>query len=449
MLADRQPAIHATPAHAARIACLTLLAALLVTLGLLAPQPAGVRGADEARHVSFMVFGDPAELAAYRSLVAAFEVAHPDIDVELIHIPGQSDYRLRLGADFAAGSPPDVALINYRRYAAFAARGVLEPLESYLRASDVIAETDFYAEAVAPFRWRGELMCLPQNISSLVVYVNEDLFGAASLALPADDWTWDDFVAAAKALTRDLDGDGRIDQYGLGTEVSLPRLAPFVWQNGGQLVVLDEGRRPIRLALESRAASEAVEWFVALQAEHGVVPDALAEAAESSESRFMAGRMGMLLDSRRAVPTFRDIEAFDWDVAALPQREQAAGILHTDAYCMAGAAQDKDAAWTFIEFANSPEGQAIVAASGRTVPSLVEVAESAAFLDPEVPPASSRLFLDGIPVLRGVPVMAGWVDIEEVAGDELERAFYGQATVDEAISAMISRTLPFFSGEEG
>jgi multiple sugar transport system substrate-binding protein len=77
------------------------------------------------------------------------------------------------------------------------------------------------------------------------------------------------------------------------------------------------------------------------------------------------------------------------------------------------------------------------------------VAESTVFLDPEVPPASSHLFLDSIPILRGVPVMAGWVDVEEVAGDELERAFYGQTTVDEAIGAMISRTAPFFAGEEG
>ena len=426
-----------------------LLAVLLVLTGLLVPQAGMIRGADEAGHVSFMVFGDPAELAAYQSLVSAFEVAHPDIDIELIHIPSPADYRLRLGADFAAGSPPDVSLINYRRYAALAARGVLEPVEPYLRASQVISERDFYPQAIDPFRWRGELMCLPQNISSLVVYVNRDLFAAAGVPLPEADWTWDEFLAAAKALTRDLDGDGRIDQYGLGTEVSLPRLAPFVWQNGGELVVLEGGLRPVRLALDSRAAREAVEWFVALQTEHGVVPDALAEAAEPSESRFMAGRTGMFLDSRRAVPTFRDIEAFDWDVAPLPQREQAAGILHTDAYCMAGAAPDKEAAWTFIEFANSPEGQAIVAASGRTVPSLVEVAESTAFLDPEVPPASSHLFLDSIPILRGVPVMAGWVDVEEVASDELERAFYGQATVDEAIGAMISRTAPFFAGEEG
>ena len=77
------------------------------------------------------------------------------------------------------------------------------------------------------------------------------------------------------------------------------------------------------------------------------------------------------------------------------------------------------------------------------------MAESEAFLDPTAKPANSQVFLETIPILREVPVMAGWVDIEELAGDELERAFYGQATVDEAISAMISRTLPFFAGEEG
>jgi hypothetical protein len=45
--------------------------------------------------------------------------------------------------------------------------------------------------------------------------------------------------------------------------------------------------------------------------------------------------------------------------------------------------------------------------------------------------------------------MAAWVDVEEVAGEELERAFYGQASVDEALAAMIARTQPFFAGEEG
>jgi multiple sugar transport system substrate-binding protein len=326
---------------------------------------------------------------------------------------------------------------------------VLEPLAPYLRSSRVISDVDFYPQAIDPFRWRGQLLCLPQNISSLVVYYNKGLFDAAGLDHPADDWTWDEFLAAAQALTVDRDGDGTTDQYGLGTDASLYRLAPFIWQNGGELVVTEANGTPLRLALDSRAAREAIEWFVALQTEHGVVPDALAEQAESSESRFIAGRTAMFLNSRRGVPTYRRIDSFDWDVAPLPRGEQAAGILHTDAYCMAAAAEDKDAAWTFIEYANSPQGQSIVARSGRTVPSLIEVAQSPAFLDPAAKPASSSVFLETIPLLRAVPVTAAWVEVEELAGDELERAFYGVAPVDEVIEAMIVRTLPFFAEEEG
>ncbi|MGH2537208.1 MAG: hypothetical protein ACRDHL_07420, partial [Candidatus Promineifilaceae bacterium] len=49
----------------------------------------------EPKAVTFSVFGDPAEFQAYRSLVAAFEEAHDDIDIVLSHIPSQSDYRAR------------------------------------------------------------------------------------------------------------------------------------------------------------------------------------------------------------------------------------------------------------------------------------------------------------------------------------------------------------------
>ena len=40
---------------------------------------------------------------------------------------------------------------------------------------------------------------------------------------------------------------------------------------------------------------------------------------------------------------------------------------------------------------------------------------SEAFLDPAAKPANSRVFLDTVPTLRGVPVMATWVDVEELA----------------------------------
>ena len=391
-----------------------------------------------AGKVSFMVFGDPAELKAFQGLVAAFEEKFPSVDVELIHIPSQSDYRKRLSADFAAGIPSDVVLLNYRRFGPFAAKGALEPIGPYLQASEVISQTDFYPEPMAPYNWQGQQWCLPQNLSSLVVYYNKDLFDAAGLAYPDPDWTWSDFLATAQALTKDTDGDGTIDQYGLGTETTFLRLAPFVWQNGGEIV--DDPVNPSRLTLDSPAAVEAFTWFTDLQNKHHVVPSAVEEQAEDSESRFMNGRTAMYFNSRRVVPTFREITGFDWDVAALPQQSQKANVLHADAYCMAKATKDKDAAWKFIEFANSVEGQTIVAASGRTVPSLKSVAESPAFLEPNAKPANSQVWLDVVPFTRPMPVTANWIDVEEIVDSEFDRAYYGSASIDEAIRAAITRS---------
>lgn len=389
-----------------------------------------------------MVFGEPAELAAYESLVQAFETRHPGIDVQLRHIPSQHEYRQRLTADFSAGAPPDVMLLNYRRFAPFAAQGGLQPLGPYLAHSAAIQESDFFVPTLKAFTLDGQLWCIPQNVSSLVVYYNRDLFDAAGVAYPPDRWTHDDFVARARALTRDLDGDGQVDQYGAGVSPKLFRLAPFVWQNGGELV--DDPAHPTRLALDSPASLAALQWFVALQTKEGVVPDAVAETAESSESRFLNGRLAMYLNSRRGVPTYRTITAFQWDVAALPDGPQSAGILHSDGYCLAAKAGNRDAAWAFIEFANSVEGQELVATTGRTVPSLRQVAGSRAFLDPEQPPANSRVFIDTIPRLRRVPLLTTWAAIEETASREIERAFYGQVSVEEAVASAISRTQPYF-----
>ncbi len=266
--------------------------------------------------LSFMVFGDPAEVKAYQDLAAAFEARYPGAKVELTEIPGQSDYRERIAADFAAGTPADVVLMNYRRFSDFAAKGALEPLDQYLSKSELIAPQDFYSQALDAFSYQGKLMCIPQNLSSLVVYYNKNLFDQANLPYPKNDWTWQDYLLTAQALTRDLDGDGVTDQHGLGFESVLARFAPFIWQHGGE--VTNNDIKPTKLALDWPLSTQAISWVVDLQSKYKVVPNAEEEASENSESRFMNGRMGMYLNSRRSVPTFRDISAFDWDVAPLP-----------------------------------------------------------------------------------------------------------------------------------
>lgn len=419
-----------------RLQLWTAVLILIGALGLSACRSA------EKNTVTFSVFGDAAELAAYEALVAAFAAEHPEIDVRLGHIPGDAEYRQRLAAGFSSGEPPDIFLLNYRRVAPFAAEGALAPLTDYLAASEVIAAADFFPEVIDAFTINGRLWCLPQNVSSLVVYYNRDLFEAAGVPLPTAGWTRDDFVAAARALTRDLDGDGRSDQYGAGVQPSLYRLAPFLWQEGGELV--DDPVNPTRLTLDTPEAQRALQWLVDLQVKERVAPDRAAVAAERIEARFLNGTLGMFFSSRRSVPTFRTITQFTWDVAPLPRGAVEVGILHSDAYCMAAATKNKDAAWTFIEFANSEQGQRIVAASGRTVPSLRRVAESDAFLTPDLPPANSRVFLETIPVLRAVPRLPGWIAVEEAADKEIERAFYGEISTSEAASTADRLTREYF-----
>jgi multiple sugar transport system substrate-binding protein len=397
---------------------------------------------ENQKPVTFMVFGEPAELQAYQSLVDAFKKQYPNISIEIIHIPGQSDYRKRLVADLAGGEPADVVLVNYRRFSGLALKNVFEPLGPYLEKSNVLNYDDFYALSMRAFSLNEQVVCVPQNISSLVTYYNKDLFDVAGLPYPSAEWTWDDFISLSKALTLDTNQDERIDQYGAGVEPTLIRVAPFIWQNGGTVSMNNT------LTLTEPRDLEAVQWFVDWQVIHKITPGAVEEQSESSESRFINGRTAIYFNSRRLVPTFREITAFDWDVAPLPAGLEKKSILHSDAYCLTSASQNKDAAWMFIEFANSFEGQSIVAQSGRTVPSLIKVAESDAFLDLQTKPENNRVFLDVIPFTMRLPQHINWADIEEICDEELQRAYYGEVSVMEAMRSAVSRARPLFTENE-
>jgi len=396
-------------------------------------------------NISFMVFGDPAELAAYQKLVDSFSKSHSNIRVELIHIPGQSDYRKRLAADITAGSPADVVLFNYRLYAAYAKAGALEPLNKYFEKSKLIKEADFYPQSIQAFKWQGEQMCIPQNISSLVVYYNKELFDQAGVAYPATGWSWDVFTTAAQALTKDTNDDGETDQFGAGIAPELIRIAPFIWQVGGEIV--DNETSPQVLTVASAEALHAADFFFGLQTKLHVVPNLEQETSQDSEARFINGTLAMFFNSRRGVPTYRESAKFDWDIAALPQDRVPATILHADGFCLPSASKNKDAAWAFIEYANSPEGQTILSETGRTVPSLISVANSPAFLVPDSKPASSQVFLDVIPSIRVLPIHPNWAEIEEIADNQISLGFYGQLPYYDAMATIANLTKEILAGE--
>ena len=82
------------------------------------------------------MFGEAEELEAYRTLAESFEATQDAVDVELVEVPDRQALITRVTTSIAAGDPPDLFLINYRFFGQFAARGVLEPLQERLDASD-------------------------------------------------------------------------------------------------------------------------------------------------------------------------------------------------------------------------------------------------------------------------------------------------------------------------
>ncbi len=399
----------------------------------------------QTTRVTVMVAGDPEEIDAYRAVVAGFNDAQEAVDAELIPFAERDDLILRLSTSIAGGQPPDLFLMNYRFYGQFASRGALEPVAPYLEEANAFSEADFFETAMTPFRWNGEQVCMPQNVSSLVVYYNADLFADAGVELPRDGWAWDEMVAAARRLTRDIDHDGTIDVYGLGVDPEIIRVAPFIWSNGGRLV--DDEASPTRFSLDGGAVA-ALDTFFDLRAVHGVTPTDEEAEAEDFESRFLNGRLGMLMESRRVVPTLRTISDFEWDVVGIPSLGSPASILHSDAYCMTAGSDAKDEAWRFMEFALGPEGQRIASEAGRTVPSLRSIAESDAFLDPDALPANGQAFLDQIPYLRSVPTISTWPEIEDAANGLLEEAYYAGGSALEIAVELETRTRDLFARAE-
>ncbi len=349
--------------------------------------------------------------------------------------------------------------MNYRFYGQFAAKGVVEPLDERIAASSVLDPADYYPVAMEAFRWGGAQLCLPQNVSSLAVYYNRTLFTRYGVPEPTAGWTWNDLVSTATLMTRDdrglvikgteAEGAARLPAvHGLGVEPSIIRLAPLVWSNGGEIV--DDPDRPTRLTLDSPAAREALRNLIDLRQAYGVVPSDAEVEAEDDESRFLNGRLAMLMTSRRATTNFRTITGFEWDVAPLPVYRQPVGVLHSDAYCMTRGSRNKDAAWRFMEYAMGEEGQRIIAATGRTVPSHMGVSRSPAFLDPDQPPRNSQVFLDAIPTVRALPTVSTWPEIEDLSYGILENAVHRGDKIDDVIRELDVKSRPMFArGENG
>lgn len=250
-------------------------------------------------------WADYREADLEQRVLAPFEKAHPGIVVQQQSAgTGQAEYRERILTSIVAGTPPDVFLLDNIDVPAFTSRGVTLDLSPYLRRLGVdLARYD--STVMGIFRRGDEVYALPKGYTPMVMVYNKDLFDRAGVPYPTDAWTWDDFLRSAKALTRDTDGDGLVDQWGTAFDRRVFLWTAWLWSGGGDVLCPDGARASG--CLDSPASVNAIRWYTDWVTRDSIVPRVfnLRRSLGDNLRLFYSGKVAMLTTGHFWIPNLR------------------------------------------------------------------------------------------------------------------------------------------------
>ncbi len=345
-----------------------------------------------------------------------FEREHPGVHVRLLPLGGAVSSQHKGKFMLAGDVPLDVLRIDVTEIAAFQSERALVDLEPYFEADPSWNALQYFPQVLDASRDdRGHLFGLPSTFTPYVMYVNLDLLHEAG-SIPAN-WTWEDFLELARKATKDLDGDGKPDRYGISLTQWLQAVVPWVWQNGGDL--LDGKNERSRMAEPEFVG--AMRFLRGLLHEQKVASFDASFANQMSQGLFQAGK-ALFYGPVGYWETFRfkHIKDFRWDVVPLPRNKTAATAVAMTVYVVPRTSRHPDLAYEFVRMLAGPSYQRTLAEIGNGVPGLVEAARSPSFLKPDVAPESEQVFLDVMPTARFMPPLANWQKIESLCQAELE-----------------------------
>ncbi|MBW2057730.1 MAG: sugar ABC transporter substrate-binding protein [Deltaproteobacteria bacterium] len=174
-------------------------------------------------------------------LIDEYEKLNPAVEIVMDKVPWGGSLA-KITAMKAAGSAPDIIYVIPGQVWTLQREGWLMPVDDVI---EKLGGDDYFLPLPGYVKVDNHYWAVPSGSMVIHLEYRKDLFERKGLKEPR---TWDDLLAAAKALTEDLDGDGKIDRYG----ISLPLkreycvgvfFMSFLWSNGGH--VLDKNGRVV------------------------------------------------------------------------------------------------------------------------------------------------------------------------------------------------------------
>jgi multiple sugar transport system substrate-binding protein len=253
---------------------------------------------------------------AMEEMVARFQEKNPDVTVRMQIIPWGTYYD-KLTLSLAYGGAPDLFVMHAGRLPEFATFDTLQPLDKlYAAAQSSLKQSDF-----APVPWRATFYknhqyALPLDVHPIGLYYNTELFTKAGIvdeqgnAKPPR--TLNEFLDAARRMTKDTNKDGRTDQWGF----------VFTWQRTNWLTIAGQFGGSILSPDGKTSTLDAPQNLQALQLMHDLIYKyKIAPKPEGVDAwlAFRQGKVGMALEGIYMLASLEEQKGLPFAGAPIPQ----------------------------------------------------------------------------------------------------------------------------------
>ena len=288
----------------------------------------------------------------WADIIEGFNKENPNIQVEILNVAWDSVVEKETAA-FAAGSGPDISF-QTEQFPLYAKNGYLMPLDDYVDEEKL---SGYPQSALDYCSQDGKLMGIPFVALNSVMFYNKDLFEEAGIEnVPT---TWDELLETAKKLTKDTDGDGEIDQWGMMFEMDdYWQPLTYIIQAGGDM--WNENRTNI--GFNNEKGIEGLEFFNRLYNEDNVIlPLDKYTSKDEERAYFYNNQIGMWPQQINYVNTIKEasdvnLGAFELPVGPAPDEEHSKwNFANIGMLSISSQTKYPDAAWKFVEYVTRPE----------------------------------------------------------------------------------------------
>ncbi|NIK78097.1 multiple sugar transport system substrate-binding protein [Paenibacillus castaneae] len=218
------------------------------------------------------------ELREFEELVAKVNTTATDYVIEVQSIP--ADYYQKLQTMIAGKQSPDFMWLSQEYIAQYASLGAIAPLDEHLNGLASYKADDYFQGTIDVGQYKDKLYALPWISQPYMLYYNQDMFEKAGVELPTNDWTWEDFIAAGKQLTKDGEWGALLN--------NIPT-AMYTWSYGGDVFDKDGN-----IKLDSPESIKGLEMYQSV-VKSGIAPARAQADSMGNGDMFKTGKVAMFV----------------------------------------------------------------------------------------------------------------------------------------------------------